>query len=227
MIQTVDYRWSLMQYWLRSIHVYEFTVPVRTVSYYTPDCESNRMRSYFRAYPTGGACVFNVVFGHQSPRACSAPRGLSQNHDNMQIRLVTWPAPIGRCFPADFTSQSEILTLAANHCLNQSGSCLHLCLPVWIPMTGNQHDIFEGRRCHIFERRPGILARSISIGSDREYWKLRTHGSRIETNAGRFSRSRSAAYSIVKRTQPIWECMHSISEIIILNNDQQQHQKII
>ena len=76
-------------HWLRSIHVYEFTVPVRTVSYNTPDCDSNRMRSYFCAYPSGGACVFNVFFGHQSPRACSAPGGLSQNHPTMQIKLVT------------------------------------------------------------------------------------------------------------------------------------------
>ena len=30
-----------------------------------------------------------------------------------------------------------------------------------------------------------------------------------------------------RHTLPIWECMHSISEVIILNNDQQQHQKII
>ena len=41
------------------------------------------------------------------------------------------------------------------------------------------------------------------MGSDHGYWKMHTYSSRIEMNAGCFSRSRSAAYSIVKQTQPL------------------------
>ena len=85
------------------------------------------------------------VLATRAPCACSAPSELSQNPLTMQIRLVTWLALIGCSFPANLTSQSEVLTRKANHCLNQSGCCWHLPLPVWILVLGSQHEVFEGR----------------------------------------------------------------------------------
>ena len=41
------------------------------------------------------------------------------------------------------------------------------------------------------------------------------------------SRPNTDKASSQRHTLPIWDCMHSISEVIILNNDQHQHQKII
>ena len=71
----------------------------------------------------------------------------------------------------------------------------------------------------------GRFMRKLSCQTAEWYWPSNRLCNRLSNSL--FYEARLFLSSSQRHTLPIWDCMRLTSEVIILNNDQHQHQKII